>query len=132
MKKIEEVLRENGILTLEEGARLYKVSESNLRNLVTGKIKTYILEDHEKAHIGGMWFIREQALERYYQKIEGKVAYEKELSGEELKELRKKKGYTHSNIARELRIPEWQIVSYESGKEEIPKELIDRLIKILK
>lgn len=132
MKKIEEVLKDNGIVTLEEASRLYDVSYSNLKNLVKGRLKTMKLEDHEKAYIGGIWLIREKALERYYRKIEGKVAYEPDLSGEELKELRKKKGYTHSNLSRELRIPEWQIVKYESGKEEIPKELIDRLIKILK
>lgn len=132
MKNIEDVLREEGILTLEEASRIYGISVSNLRNIIRGHLKSIQLQDNEKAHIGGIWLIRESALERYYQRIEGKVAYEPDLTGEKLKELMEKKGYTYHKLSSELNIPEWKIVKYESGKEEIPKDIKKKLLEILK
>jgi len=132
MKNIEDVLREEGILTLEEASRIYGISVSNLRNIIRGHLKSIQLKDSEKAHIGGIWFVRESALDKHYKRIEGKVAYEPDLTGEELKDLLGKKGYTYNKLSNELDIPEWKIVKYESGKEEIPKDIKKKMLEILK
>jgi len=132
MKKIEDILRENGILTLEEGSRMYKVSESNLRNLISGKIKTYNVEDHEKAYVGGTWFIRQEVLDRYYKKRKGVVAYKIDLTGKKLKKLIENSEFTYEELSQKTSIPTVKLLEYEREDSDIPTKDAKLILKYLK
>ena len=130
MKEIEDVLREEGILTLDEASRLYGLSKSHLRNIIRGHIKSIEVEEEEVAYVG-IWLIRESLLEKHYSKKEGKEAYVPELTGKEFKELIEKGKIEYGELSRETNIPQWKLVKFES-KDIIPIEELKPLLEGIK